>query len=87
MNDASEDFEDGDADILTFEVSDAALEAAASRDYSGRGLLVSQLADRQHFVSVLRQRLARTPVRADDALERAAPGRRWSAPFRRRVCR
>ena len=30
MNDASENFETSDDDVLTFEVSDAALEAAAS---------------------------------------------------------
>jgi hypothetical protein len=30
MTDASEDFDGGDADMLNFEVSDAALEAAAT---------------------------------------------------------
>ena len=38
MNDASKDFEHGDDDILACEVSDAALEAAASALVAGAAL-------------------------------------------------
>ena len=54
MTDASEDCDGGDADILTFEVSDAALEAAASAIIPGAAISFPELADREHFVSVLR---------------------------------